>query len=237
MAKVKTSFVCGECGYESARWYGKCPQCGSWNAMSEVEIAPRQEEAKRNRHAGDGAAQAYLIGDIPEEAAQRLSSGIGELDRVLGGGAVEGAVMLVGGDPGIGKSTLLTQASANMARAGIPVLYASGEESARQIKLRARRLGAEAAGFYVLAENDMEAVLHAAQKLGARMLVIDSIQTMLLPGIASTPGSVTQVRETATALIRYAEWLRRVFGGARHQGRFVGRAPRARAHGGCGALF
>ena len=122
MAKVKTSFVCGECGYESARWYGKCPQCGSWNAMSEVEIAPRQEEAKRNRHAGDGAAQAYLIGDIPEEAAQRLSSGIGELDRVLGGGAVEGAVMLVGGDPGIGKSTLLTQASANMARAGIPVL-------------------------------------------------------------------------------------------------------------------
>ena len=205
MAKVKTSFVCGECGYESARWYGKCPQCGSWNAMSEVEIAPRQEEAKRNRHAGDGAAQAYLIGDIPEEAAQRLSSGIGELDRVLGGGAVEGAVMLVGGDPGIGKSTLLTQASANMARAGIPVLYASGEESARQIKLRARRLGAEAAGFYVLAENDMEAVLHAAQKLGARMLVIDSIQTMLLPGIASTPGSVTQVRETATALIRYAK--------------------------------
>ena len=205
MAKVKTSFVCGECGYESARWYGKCPQCGSWNAMSEVEIAPRQEEAKRNRHAGDGAAQAYLIGDIPEEAAQRLSSGIGELDRVLGGGAVEGAVMLVGGDPGIGKSTLLTQASANMARAGIQVLYASGEESARQIKLRARRLGAEAAGFYVLAENDMEAVLHAAQKLGARMLVIDSIQTMLLPGIASTPGSVTQVRETATALIRYAK--------------------------------
>ena len=147
MAKVKTSFVCSECGYESARWYGKCRQCGSWNAMSEVEIAPRQEEAKRNRHAGDGAAQAYLIGDIPEEAAQRLSSGIGELDRVLGGGAVEGAVMLVGGDPGIGKSTLLTQASANMARAGIPVLYASGEESARQIKLRARRLGAEAAGF------------------------------------------------------------------------------------------
>ena len=205
MAKVKTSFVCGECGYESARWYGKCPQCGSWNAMSEVEIAPRQEEAKRNRHAGDGAAQAYLIGDIPEEAAQRLSSGIGELDRVLGGGAVEGAVILVGGDPGIGISTLLTQASANMARAGIPVLYASGEESARQIKLRARRLGAEAAGFYVLAENDMEAVLHAAQKLGARMLVIDSIQTMLLPGIASTPGSVTQVRETATALIRYAK--------------------------------
>ena len=205
MAKVKTSFVCGECGYESARWYGKCPQCGSWNAMSEVEIAPRQEEAKRNRHAGDGAAQAYLIGDIPEEAAQRLSSGIGELDRVLGGGAVEGAVMLVGGDPGIGKSTLLTQASANMARAGIPVLYASGEESARQIKLRARRLGAEAAGFYVLAENDMEAVLHAAQKLGARMLVIDSIQTMLLPGIASTPGSVTQVREPATAPIRYAK--------------------------------
>ncbi len=205
MAKAKTSFVCGECGYESPRWYGRCPQCGNWNCMSEVEAAPERVEPRRNRHAGGSEAQAYPIGDIPEEAASRLSSGIGELDRVLGGGVVEGAVMLVGGDPGIGKSTLLTQASANMARAGVPVLYASGEESARQIKLRARRLGAEAAQFYVLAENDMEAVLRAAQQLGVRMLVIDSIQTMLLPGIASTPGSVTQVRETATALIRYAK--------------------------------
>ena len=205
VAKAKTSFVCGECGYESPRWYGRCPQCGNWNCMSEVEAAPERVEPRRNRHAGGSEAQAYPIGDIPEEAASRLSSGIGELDRVLGGGVVEGAVMLVGGDPGIGKSTLLTQASANMARAGVPVLYASGEESARQIKLRARRLGAEAAQFYVLAENDMEAVLRAAQQLGVRMLVIDSIQTMLLPGIASTPGSVTQVRETATALIRYAK--------------------------------
>ena len=205
MAKAKTSFVCGECGYESPRWYGRCPQCGNWNCMSEVEAAPERVEPRRNRHAGGSEAQAYPIGDIPEEAASRLSSGIGELDRVLGGGVVEGAVMLVGGDPGIGKSTLLTQASANMARAGVPVLYASGEESARQIKLRARRLGAEAAQFYVLAENDMEAVLRAAQQLGARMLVIDSIQTMLLPGIASTPGSVTQVRETATLLMRLAK--------------------------------
>ena len=226
MAKVKTSFVCGECGYESARWYGKCPQCGSWNAMSEVEIAPRQEEAKRNRHAGDGAAQAYLIGDIPEEAAQRLSSGIGELDRVLGGGAVEGAVMLVGGDPGIGKSTLLTQASANMARAGIPVLYASGEESARQIKLRARRLGAEAAG--ILRAGGKRYGSRAARgakagraHAGDRFHPDDAAAGHRQHAGQRDPGARNGHGPDSLC---QAERLRRVFGGARHQGRFVGRA-------------
>ena len=128
---------------------GPVPGCGAWNTMEEsVAAAPAKTAAaaKPLRQRPGSGAQAMLLRDIPEDAAARLSTGIGELDRVLGGGIVEGGLMLLGGDPGIGKSTLLTQASANMARAGIPVLYASGEESARQIKLRARRLGAEAAG-------------------------------------------------------------------------------------------
>jgi len=206
VAKAKISFICAECGYESARWYGKCPQCGNWNSMTEAEKTPQAIDAsKRNRHASAGNAELFTIGEIPDDAVSRISSGIDELDRVLGGGIVEGSVVLVGGDPGIGKSTLLTQASANIARHGEIVLYASGEESTRQIKLRANRLGAEDSGFYVLSENDMEAIINRAQEMNARLLVIDSIQTMLLNGVTSAPGSVSQVKESAMALLRFAK--------------------------------
>ena len=206
MAKVKTLYVCSECGYETPKWLGKCPDCGSWNTLEEQQAAPtlRQEEKKLKRAPGNDA-QALRVDEIPDETMERRSSGIGELDRVLGGGVVDGSLVLVGGDPGIGKSTLLTQLCANMAGDGACVLYVSGEESARQIKMRAKRLGASAAGFYVLSENDMNTVEKRMMELSPGVMVVDSIQTMYLPQMASAPGSVSQVRECASMLMRLAK--------------------------------
>ncbi|MEG2859600.1 MAG: DNA repair protein RadA [Clostridia bacterium] len=205
MAKAKTQYVCSECGYETGRWLGKCPSCGSWNTLNE-EAAPAAEmqEKKLKRRPGAGA-EALLIDDIPDEGLGRTSTGVGELDRVLGGGAVEGSMLLVGGDPGIGKSTLLTQVSANMANAGERVLYISGEESARQIKLRATRLGIAGGEFYILPENDMGAIETKLTQIAPTVCVVDSIQTMYLPDMASAPGSVSQVRESAAQLMRFAK--------------------------------
>ena len=150
-------------------------------------------------------AEALPIGEIPDEGMLRLSTGIGELDRVLGGGTVEGSMTLIGGDPGIGKSTLLTQASARMAEAGFKVLYVSGEESARQIKLRASRLGALSKSFFVLPENDMEKIEDRLSAVSPDVMVVDSIQTMYRADMVSAPGSVSQVREAAASLMRYAK--------------------------------
>ena len=206
MAKVRTIYVCTECGYETPKWLGKCPDCGSWNTLEEQESAPavRAEEKKLKRAPGSDA-QAVRVDEIPDEAMERRSSGIAELDRVLGGGVVDGSLVLVGGDPGIGKSTLLTQLCANMAAEGATALYVSGEESARQIKLRARRLGASDAGFFVLSENDMNTVERRMQELSPTVMVVDSIQTMYRPEMASAPGSVSQVRECASMLMRLAK--------------------------------
>ena len=204
MAKTRTRYVCGQCGYETTRWLGKCPECGSWNSMSE-QAAPEEAPVKKLKREPGAGAQALRVDQVPGEESQRLSTGVGELDRVLGGGAVEGSMLLVGGDPGIGKSTLLTQVSANMARQGLRVLYVSGEESARQVKLRAGRLGAQQAGFYVLPENDMEVVAQRLDQLEPQVCVVDSIQTMYLPDMASAPGSVSQVRESAARLMRFAK--------------------------------
>ena len=204
MAKTRTRYVCGQCGYETTRWLGKCPECGSWNSMSE-QAAPEEAPVKKLKREPGAGAQALRVDQVPGEESQRLSTGVGELDRVLGGGAVEGSMLLVGGDPGIGKSTLLTQVSANMARQGLRVLYVSGEESARQVKLRAGRLGAQQAGFYVLPENDMEVVAQRLDQLEPQVCVVDSIQTMYLPDMASAPGSVSQVREAAARLMRFAK--------------------------------
>ena len=206
MPKSKTIYVCSECGYETPRWLGRCPDCGSWNTLTEQEAAPAVEAApKKLKRAPGLGGEAMLIDDIPEDTMLRHSSGIGELDRVLGGGIVEGSLVLVGGDPGIGKSTLLTQVSQNYAREGRRVLYVSGEESGRQIKMRARRLGASSDEFYVLSENDMTIVERAAEKLRPQLMIVDSIQTMYRPELASAPGSVSQVRESASALMRYAK--------------------------------
>lgn len=206
MAKAKTMYVCSQCGYETPRWLGRCPDCGSWNTLEEQQAAPESKlPGKKIRRAPGTDAEALRIDLIPDESSERRSCGIGELDRVLGGGLVAGSLVLVGGDPGIGKSTLLTQVCANLADAGETVLYVSGEESARQIKMRANRLGASGAGFYVLSENDVNGVSKRMEQLSPSVMVIDSIQTMYLPEIASAPGSVSQVRECASLLMRLAK--------------------------------
>lgn len=204
MAKSKTMYVCGECGYTTPKWLGKCPDCGKWNTFAEEVQQPEVEEKKLKRAPGRGG-MALPIGEIPDEAAARMSSSIGELDRVLGGGVVEGSMVLVGGDPGIGKSTLLTQLSANLSARGDKVLYVSGEESMRQIKLRATRLGADGSGFYVLAENDVSIIEERMLAIQPRAMVIDSIQTMYRTDISSAPGSVSQVRECAAHIMRLAK--------------------------------
>lgn len=206
MAKSKTIYKCSECGYETPRWLGKCPDCGNWNTLNEQENIPEMKVAEKKLKRAPGSdAAALRVDQIPDEAMQRRSCGIGELDRVLGGGVVDGSLVLVGGDPGIGKSTLLTQVCANMARDGVTVLYVSGEESARQIKMRANRLDANHSGFYVLSENDMNTVAKRMEQLSPTVMVVDSIQTMYLPEIASAPGSVSQVRECASMLMRLAK--------------------------------
>ena len=206
MAKAKTLYVCSACGYETPKWMGKCPDCGSWNTLEEQESAPAfKAEEKKLKRAPGSDARAVRVDEIPDETMERRSSGIGELDRVLGGGVVDGSLVLVGGDPGIGKSTLLTQLCANMASDSATVLYVSGEESARQIKMRARRLGANQAGFYVLSENDMNTVEKRMQELSPTVMIVDSIQTMYLPEMASAPGSVSQVRECAVDLLRISK--------------------------------
>lgn len=206
MAKNKTIYCCTECGYETPRWLGRCPECGNWNTLIEQESAPalKPEEKKLKRAPGNDA-EALRVDQIPDEAMARRSCGIGELDRVLGGGVVDGSLVLVGGDPGIGKSTLLTQVCANMANDGARVLYVSGEESARQIKMRANRLGANQAGFYVLSENDMNTVEKRMDQIAPTVMVVDSIQTMYRPEMASAPGSVSQIRECASMLMRLAK--------------------------------
>lgn len=206
MAKAKTMFICNQCGYETARWLGKCPDCGSWNSFTEeIKEAEKQVAEKKLKRAPGLGAEALRVDDIPDEAMSRLTTGIGELDRVLGGGVVEGSMVLVGGDPGVGKSTLLTQMCANIARDGKTVLYVSGEESARQIKIRANRLGASGSGFYVLSENDMNTVEKRMDQLRPDVMVVDSIQTMYLPELASAPGSVSQVRECASLMMKLAK--------------------------------
>jgi len=207
MAKDKTMYVCGSCGYETPRWMGKCPGCGSWNTLEEQAPAAGAAAmpAKANKQRPGTGAKALRLDEIPEETSARASTGIGELDRVLGGGVVEGSLMLVGGDPGIGKSTLLLQASENLAQAGARVLYISGEESARQIKMRARRLGVKSENLLILSENAMDAAEKRWEELQPDYMIIDSIQTMYRPDMASAPGSVSQVRECASLLMRMAK--------------------------------
>ena len=204
MAKRKSSYVCSACGYETPRWLGKCPECGVWNTLEEVAAQPETPEKPLKQRGGSGGS-AVPMRDIETASQTYTQTGLPELDRVLGGGIVEGALMLVGGDPGIGKSTLLLQVCDHLSKAGKRVLYVSGEESARQIKLRAERLGAKDSGMLVLSENAMDAVEEKLNAIGPDFCVIDSIQTMYRPDMGSAPGSVSQVRECASMLMRYAK--------------------------------
>ena len=202
MAKAKSVYACSACGFESPRWVGRCPGCGAWNTMEESLAAEPEKPGKiaANQRPGTGA-KALLIRDIPEDSTLRTPTGIGELDRVLGGGIVEGGLMLIGGDPGIGKSTLLLQAADRLAMAGQKVLYVSGEESARQIRLRARRLGVES-DLWVLSENALDAIEEKIRTLQPDTAVIDSIQTIYRPEMTSAPGSVSQIRESTSLIMR-----------------------------------
>lgn len=206
MAKSRISYVCSQCGYATPRWLGKCPDCGNWNTLVEqLDAQANQLPEKKLKRAPGNDIAALRVDQIPEDSMERYTCGIDELDRVLGGGIVEGSLILVGGDPGIGKSTLLTQVCANLSSTGNTVLYVSGEESSRQIKLRTNRLGVSDSGFFVLSENDLNIVEKRMQQLSPKVMVVDSIQTMYLPEIASAPGSVSQVRECASVLMRLAK--------------------------------
>ena len=193
----KRRFVCQECGYQSFKWLGRCPSCGKWASLVE------EEPASPNRSRSRASAQA--ITEISQEKEFRLSTGLAELDQVLGGGIVPGSLVLIGGDPGIGKSTLLLQVLKNLASAGQKVLYLTGEESPQQIKLRAERLGAESPQLFVLGETDLEAALETAQELSPVLLVVDSIQTVFWPELSSAPGSVAQVRECTAKVLEFAK--------------------------------
>jgi DNA repair protein RadA/Sms len=200
--KQKTVFACQECGAQSAKWLGRCAECGAWNSL--VEERPMPEAgvvSPERRYSLAAAAGSQLYADIDTVVAERLSSGIGEFDRVLGGGVVPGSLVLIGGEPGIGKSTLLLQAAAHFARTAGPVLYSSGEESEHQIKSRGERLGIEQAPLYILAETCLERILEEIARLRPAFVIVDSIQTVFSLKFQSAPGSIGQVRESATQLL------------------------------------
>lgn len=205
LAKLKTKFVCQDCGYESAKWLGKCPGCHNWNTfVEEIEMT-----GKQSRHTFSGVTTAgskpQKITEIVSQKEPRITTKSKELNRVLGGGIVAGSLVLIGGDPGIGKSTLLLQVSSQLAEKELPVLYISGEESIRQTKLRADRLGVKSDLLYILSETNLLAIANHIEQLKPSFVVIDSIQTIYREEIASAPGSVSQVRECTSELMRIAK--------------------------------
>jgi DNA repair protein RadA/Sms len=200
-----TLFVCNDCGEEFLQWQGKCSNCGNWNTLKEFHIAG-DTSSRAAGYAGQTAATAIPLSAVVGGEAQRKSTGFGEIDRVLGGGVVAGSVILLGGDPGIGKSTLLLQVVQAMAeKGGKDILYVSGEESPEQIKIRAERVGVHSGHIHVLAATNVEHVQSAVEKSLPTLVVIDSIQTMYDPAYPSTPGSIVQVRETALRIQRLAK--------------------------------
>jgi DNA repair protein RadA/Sms len=207
MAKDKTQYTCTECGGTSPKWLGKCPSCNAWNTL--IEGAVESGGPVKNRYAGMAAlvpaAEVATLSDIEASEVPRTPTGQEELDRVLGGGMVQGGVVLIGGDPGIGKSTLLLQAMDGLQRSGWNTLYVTGEESGAQVALRSRRLGLEKSQVQVLAETQLEKVLAAVDKLQPAVVVMDSIQTVYSDQLTSAPGSVAQVRECAAHLTRMAK--------------------------------
>jgi DNA repair protein RadA/Sms len=209
MAKARTAYVCGECGAEFGKWQGQCDACGAWNTLSEVVLEPAGAKSASASRRGGWAGRVdpprvTPLRDVQHREDARVSTGIGEFDRVLGGGLVEGAVVLVGGDPGIGKSTLLLQALAQMAGT-LPGLYVTGEESLAQVAGRAARLGLPLDGLNALAETGVERILEQAVALRPKLIVADSVQTLWTEQLTAAPGSVSQVRESAARLVRYAK--------------------------------
>lgn len=204
MAKRKTKFVCKDCGYESARWMGKCPGCHEWNTLVE-EVESSGTRHKHTSQTSGRVSKPQKITQIESEEESRITTTMEEFNRVLGGGIVPGSLVLIGGDPGIGKSTLLLQISSQLAKKQLPVLYISGEESIRQTKLRADRLGIAEDLLFVLAETNLFDISNQIETIKPSFVVIDSIQTMYREEIQSAPGSVSQVRESTSELMRIAK--------------------------------
>src|SRR5271167_3227200 len=203
MAKSKEVFICQNCGAPSPKWQGQCPACGEWNCLvAEVSRAIPGKPSRSARGRRADVSSTLAAESVLEQP--RLTTGSVELDRVLGGGLVPGSVTLIGGDPGIGKSTLMLQAAAALQTLG-PVLYATGEESLKQVALRGRRLGLEAATTRLIAETCVEDIVGAASALRAHVLVVDSIQTMHSQRIDAAPGAVSQLRECTAELVRFAK--------------------------------
>ena len=204
MAKGKTSvFFCQNCGYESAKWMGQCPACHEWNSFAEEPVQKDTKTVKRTAE----ASRPKQLREIQIDDSSRKSTGIGELDRVLGGGIVTGSLVLVGGDPGIGKSTLLLQVCRNLTARQEKVLYISGEESLQQIKLRANRMGEFSDSLLILCETNLENIREAIQRIQPSVVIIDSIQTMYNENVSSAPGSVSQVRESTGVLLQIAKGM------------------------------
>lgn len=204
MAKSKTVFFCGECGYESSKWLGQCPVCKAWNTFSEV---PAVKKGGSSLKSGVAASLPVKIKDVSLAADERIITGISELDRVLGGGIVKGSLVLVGGDPGIGKSTLLLQMCAKLADKNISVLYVSGEESERQIAIRSERLGGKSSELLLFCETDIEKIETAIENGKPEIVIVDSIQTMYSSKADSAAGSISQVREVTSTLLRISKGL------------------------------
>ncbi|HLQ23783.1 MAG TPA: ATPase domain-containing protein [Gemmatimonadales bacterium] len=207
MAKARSVFRCTECGAEQPKWAGRCEACGTWNTLVEEAIGRSQGRTvgRSDRRTVPSERPPVRLSEVGVEGVERWRTGIPEFDFVLGGGIVPGSVVLVGGEPGIGKSTLLLQCAARLEQAGVTTLYVSGEESPEQIRLRADRLGHEAGAVHVLGETRLEANVHHAAALAARVVFVDSIQTTYTEELESAPGNVGQVRECAARLMRFAK--------------------------------
>ncbi|HEV2123787.1 MAG TPA: DNA repair protein RadA [Chloroflexota bacterium] len=221
MAKIKLQYVCQQCGADSPKWIGRCPECGAWNSYAEEArtAAPARAAgaAQTDTRGRQGSPGPERLVDVSVEDTTRVSSFLDEFDRVLGGGIVPGSLVLIGGDPGIGKSTLLLQVAANVAAGrnaaggdasattGGPVLYVTGEESARQVRLRAQRLGALSPELFVLAETSLDSVIAHVERLSPQLVIVDSIQTVFLEDVASSPGNVSQLRECTLRLTNLAK--------------------------------
>lgn len=205
MAKIKTKYVCQECGYENSKWLGKCPECSKWNTFVE-EIEEKRSKSNKEVFVIDKSSSRPLnINSIETIKEQRFSTCINELDRVLGGGVVKGSLVLVGGDPGIGKSTLLIQVASNVANSGKKVLYISGEESASQIKMRAQRLGIQSDNLYIFAENNLSIIEAHLESVNPDLIIVDSIQTVFSPEITSAPGTVSQIKEGTSRFMKISK--------------------------------
>ncbi|MDB0440445.1 DNA repair protein RadA [Clostridioides difficile] len=203
MAKIKTKYVCQSCGYETAKWLGKCPECTKWNTF--VEEVDQKSTKKEVFIIDKSSSRPVSITSIESKEEERFTTDIKELDRVLGGGIVKGSLVLVGGDPGIGKSTLLIQVSSNVAKLGKNVLYITGEESESQIKMRAKRLGINSKNLYIFAENNLSIIESYLESVNPELIILDSIQTVFSPEISSAPGTVSQIKEGTSKFMKISK--------------------------------